>query len=138
MISYPGDYEYYAYKRGEEAAASQAAQPVADTGAAASGANRKDERRRAAELRQEAGKKTRDLKQSITQLEAVISAHETKIVEIEALLSDPTNYQTGKHDFAKLGRDLTRERAGLDAAMEKWTDEGARLEVLERELRESG
>jgi ATP-binding cassette subfamily F protein 3 len=138
MISYPGDYEYYAYKRGEEAAASQSAQPVADTGAAASGANRKDERRRAAELRQEAGKKTRDLKQSITKLEAAISAHETKIAEIEALLSDPTNYQTGKHDFAKLGRDLTRERAGLDAAMERWTDEGARLEVLERELRESG
>jgi ATP-binding cassette subfamily F protein 3 len=138
MISYPGDYEYYAYKRGEEAAASQSAQPVADPGAAASGANRKDERRRAAELRQEAGKKTRDIKQSITKLEAAISAHETKIAEIEMLLSDPTNYQTGKHDFAKLGRDLTRERAGLDAAMERWTDEGARLEVLERELRESG
>jgi excinuclease ABC subunit A len=34
--------------------------------------------------------------------------------------------------------DTLKFDGGLDAAMEKWTDEGARLEVLERELRESG
>ena len=136
LTDYLGDYEYYAFKRAEERAAAMTGTPasVADGGAESRG-NRKEERRRAAEVRAEVARRTRELKAEVARLEAEIARHEAKVTEIESVLANPSNYLDPKHDFGRLGRDLSATRTALEAAMAAWEQKGAELEAAEREAR---
>jgi ATP-binding cassette subfamily F protein 3 len=136
LTDYLGDYEYYAFKRAEERAAATTGTPasVADGGAESRG-NRKEERRRAAEVRAEVARRTRELKAEVARLEAEIARHEAKVTEIESVLANPSNYLDPKHDFGRLGRDLSATRTALEAAMAAWEQKGAELEAAEREAR---
>jgi ATP-binding cassette subfamily F protein 3 len=133
---YPGNYEYYTYKRRAEVEAAAAAAAPAATSAADS-ENRKDRRRRDAEIRQELNKRTRDLRAKIEKHEKAISTHETESKAIEAQLADPAFYASeSSAKIAELTRRFNELRGKIDHAYHHWTEATEELERVEAEVRE--
>ena len=119
LFHYPGDYDYWTWKRAhetaeEEAAAAAAAPKQADpdpsTSAQADYARRKEQRR-----------EDEKRKKEIAALERDIEGKETRVKEIDALLADPAVYAD-----APRCKSLLQERAALtedlEPLLEKWTE----------------
>jgi ATP-binding cassette subfamily F protein 3 len=129
-LNYPGDYEYYHWKRTQEAdAAAQAAAASPDDDDRAND-SRKDRKRREADLRREKAAAMGTLKKDLSAAEDRIAALEQEKSKLHALLADPTLYENPTR-----ARDATRRDAelseALDAAFATWEDLAARVEAIE-------
>ena len=137
LTAYPGDWNYYLWKR-EQAAAPQGATgaEASETSATSerSAQGRREERRRLAESRADLAKRTRHLKREIAEIEDRIEELEREKAGLEADLADPATYERGDYDFA--GARIRHGEAGrsLAAAYERWTELQGSLEAeLERD-----
>jgi ATP-binding cassette, subfamily F, member 3 len=140
LAAYPGDWDYYLWKRGQ--AATPASGSGTGTGTAAeaeptserSAQGRREERRRLAESRVDLAKRTRHLKREIEELERRIEELEREKAGLEADLADPVTYERGDYDFVTARIRHGEADRSLVAAYERWTELQGSLEAeLERD-----
>ncbi len=126
LDDYQGDYEYYRWKRDQDAAAAL----QSDGAAAATTGSRKDSKRRKHELRQQKSAEMGDLKKRFDAAEEAIARAEKEKAAILASLSDPAIYNDG----GKV-RDLNKRSAQLDDTLEElfltWEELGSQIQSIE-------
>ena len=128
--SYPGGIDYYLLKQ-EELEKSSGSQY--SSGQKVEKVNRKDEKRRIAELRQEKSKATKGLRESLEKIEKEIETLENNIKQLEADLADPDVYSIpDKARDTKLNYDNSKTR--LESVYEQWTEINEQLESIEQEF----
>ena len=131
---YFGNYEDYSRKRLEEKAALEARKKAAERDAQSDNKplSKKEERRRAAELRQELHRRVGPLKKKVKDLEATIERLEEQKEGLETKLADVEFYQQGDpEDFAKATQQFQQVKTSLEAAYASW--ESAAQEISEAE-----
>ena len=132
LTDYPGDWDYYCWKRDQAATgASERPVDVAENVAAEQRSGRRDARRRAAEARTAFAKRTRAVRLELTQLETAIDQLERERAGLEATLADPELYERGGADVARAGRRHAETERELETAMERWTELSSTLEAEE-------
>src|SRR5690625_840278 len=134
---YYGDYENYAKKRAEEKTAAEARKNAEanDAQSANKPLSKKDERRRAAELRQELNRRVGPLKKKVQTLEQTIETLEEDKEKLEAKLSDVEFYQKGDpEEFAKETRRFQKIKDALEKAYSEWEEASQQIAEVEEEL----
>ncbi len=139
LADYPGDYEYYHYKRAQERAereaeaAAEAASNEAERGAAP---NRRDQRRRDAEIRQELARVTKRPRRKLEEVEVKIAALEDERDGISQRLADPALYD-GAHvnEIATLQQRQRDIEVDLAWLMPEWEKQSLELDEIERQVR---
>lgn len=135
LTDFPGNYSYYCWKR-EQQAALGALDPNLKTPAAPPKTDeRKDRKRREAELRQELSRRLRPLREAVSQTEAEIETLETRIPELEQELSNPDLYSQSPQLARERGEELVKTKARLEVALAQWEEaerKSAEMEALVR------
>jgi ATP-binding cassette subfamily F protein 3 len=133
LTAYPGDWDYYLWKRGQVAAPASGSgmgtAAAADPASERSAQGRREERRRLAESRANLAKRTRHLKREIEELERRIEELEREKAGLEADLADPATYERGDYDFARARVRHGEADRSLVAAYERWTELQGSLEA---------
>ncbi len=107
-------------------AASSAPAPVATARAPAT-SNRRDDRKQAAQARQELAHRTRPLRIELERIDQRLAALGRERAEVEAALSQPG---VAPGDIAELGRRLNHVAAEVAMLEERWLEVGAELEQI--------
>ena len=140
VTEFPGDWEYYCWKRGAAALHPAAADVVQAPGSSAvSGAPATDaersargeraDRRRAAEARQALARRTRGLREEIRTLEEAIEELEREKAGLAGDLADPETYKRPGPEVADLQRRYADVEKTLAERTERWMDVQERLEA---------
>ena len=130
-LEYDGDYEYYASKQREAAAADQATAAVS----APAPKSKRDKKRRDAARREDKRKKLGSRKKDAAAIEERIAHRESAIFALEAALAAPSLYESGDAErIAQLTRDLQAEQAALEADYEAWSGLTEEIERIEAEF----
>ena len=128
---YDGDYEYYASKQREAAAAEQATAAVS----APAPKSKRDKKRRDAARREDKRKKLGSRKKDAAAIEERIAHRESAIFALEAALAAPSLYESGDAErIAQLTRDLQAEQAALESDYEAWSGLTEEIERIEAEF----
>ena len=136
VTDYPGDYEYFKYKHGEDV--QQAETTTGSTQSAAEPApepseddevSRKERRQIRAQLRQERRQETGDLRERLDEIETRIEELEARIADLESTLADPETYE-GDDDVEALQREHGELESQLESLMFEWEEKGAELEEI--------
>ncbi|KPK16348.1 MAG: hypothetical protein AMJ62_05970 [Myxococcales bacterium SG8_38] len=98
---------------------------------------RKDERRRAAELRAAQNRQLKPLEKRVRELEEAISELEDTIAEHNEALSNPEMYDDAERRDTLL-RQVGEAQAALERSLEQWTEAHERLEEARAEISEAG
>jgi len=129
VTDYPGDWDYYCWKRGaasataahDGAVAASPGQAQADGGAPERSAKgERLERRRAAEARQALARRTRGLREEIATLEEQIEQLEREKAGLAGDLADPATYQQAGRDVADLQRRYAESERMLAERTDRW------------------
>jgi len=148
LTDYPGDYEYYHYKRGLEAAEREEAEAAAAEpapGASATDASaddgpklsRKEQRRLDAEFRKAMRAASGRLRDRLAEVEADVAKREARIEAIETELANPALYEGDRGDEVQtLQTELAEAKDALDALYFEWADLSERAEAAEVAVRE--
>lgn len=133
LTDYPGDWDYYCWKRARESAAASSDEAkrksVEDPPEnERSGRGKKAERRRAAEARNELARRTGPLKQELVALEEEIEKLENEKADLETRLADPTSYEDAAFDSAGVQRRHAAVARELGDRMDRWVEVQAALE----------
>jgi ATP-binding cassette subfamily F protein 3 len=139
VTEYPGDWEYYCWKRGAAALHPAAADaPSAGRTATPSGAATTDiertargerlDRRRAAEARQALARRTRGLRDEIQTLEQAIEELEREKAGLAGDLADPETYKRPGPEVADLQRRYAEVEKTLAERTDRWMEVQERLE----------
>lgn len=143
---YPGDYEYYKFKRAEEAAIIAGATSTSSGGAnsasggdsAAEGGSRDDRRerkRREADLRNELSRATKDLRKELESAEQRIATLEALLAANETRMADPSFYQGDSAEVVRLNREQAASRSELEGLYFRWADFSEKIETREAAIR---
>jgi len=142
---YPGNYDYYLWKREQEMEANRENEANADekkngsvsynnnSTNGASGPKSKEQKRIEAELRNKLNSRTKPLRKDIRKFEKEIERLESEKTELEEILADPEIYQ--KKESAELTMKYQKIEYELDGIMEKWAEAIEKLEQIEEEAR---
>lgn len=133
---YFGGYEEYAQKRAEEKAAEEARQAQENAAQnAGKPRSKKEERRRAAELRNELNRRVGPLKKKVKSLEQTIETLEEEKEALETKLADASFYQQGDSDaFTQATRRFQEVKDALENAYTEWEDASLTIASVEEEL----
>ncbi len=144
LLQYLGDYEYYAWKRKQEAdaAAAQAAAELAAAGGAPqqvagpehTAEGRKARKRREADLRRQKAQAMGNRQKELTQTEADIATAEQEKEATEALMADPALYNKGKDEVQRVTRRNAELDSKLEALYERWEVLAAEIEEIEAQF----
>ncbi len=144
LTDYPGDWDYYCWKRAASAAApgDGGTRPAGTNDASdavrieRSGRGERLERRRAAEARQALARRTRGIREEIRALEARIEELEREKAGLAHDLADPATYQTGR-DVGEIQRRYAELERSLAADTARWIELHEKLEEAEAEAAEA-
>ncbi len=139
LYDYPGDYEYYTWKRKQDLVdAAEAATTLADAPEDPledhTAEGKKARKRREAELRRLKADAMGDLKNRLDKTEAEIAAAEAEKGKLQALMADPALYEKGG---AEVQRVTLRDRALgdlLEALYARWEQLAAEVEAVEAQF----
>lgn len=146
LDSYPGDYEYYRFKRREEGLGTRTglladhdpdAIPRTDQPSGGSvppdGAtiSRRDQKRIEAQWRNDMNRATRALRDRVTRIESDLAQAEARRDAIEARLADPALYASDASQAGPLQAELATVSAEIESMMETWETAAAELEAGE-------
>jgi len=144
LTDYPGDWDYYCWKR-DAAGAARAAAATADEetgrrsggdGAEAPSPERSArgerlDRRRAAEARQALARRTRAIRDEIGALEERIEELEREKAGLAGDLADPATYQGSGSDVAELQRRYAAVDRTLGESTDRWLELQEQLEAAQ-------
>ena len=145
VVEYPGDWEYYLWRRAQDEAAAGASAPAPSRGATAdaapapapgerSGRGLKWERRQAAEARAVLARRLRPLREEATRIENLVDELEREKSGLAAELADPDTYAGASGgDLAARQRRWAEVERELGAALEGWEEVHARIAAAEGE-----
>ncbi len=139
VTEYSGDWEYYTWKRSQEAEI-LAGRTVAsgpgdeDLDGERSGRGRRAERRAAAEARNDLARRTQPLRMELASLETQIEALETEKGGLESQLADPASYENPRFDVAAAQRRHAEVARNLAGCMDRWVEIQGALETAEGEF----
>ena len=134
--SYLGSYEDYLYRKGKDAAggdgrSATAAMEVKKPGGGR-GQKSKEEKRLAAQTRNERYRRVRPLKEELNRLESEIEEIEERIADLETRMADPAFFKEGS-PFEEAMRTYHESKALLESKTDRWEDLTLALEELEGE-----
>jgi ATP-binding cassette subfamily F protein 3 len=145
-ISYPGDYEYYRYKKAEVAGGTPAGSasssgPAAVGGSASTSAatagesdsERKARKREEAERRNELHRRTKQLKTKLDAAEREIAEREERVAAIEAEMADPELYREPQR-LGALTWEHADQKTHLATLYETWAELTERIERIAADL----
>ncbi|MCE5190986.1 MAG: ATP-binding cassette domain-containing protein [Actinomycetia bacterium] len=134
---YPGDYDYYLFKRGQGSLAStpavngSAAKPVnASEPPAAAGFKSKEQRRTEAEARNHTYRATKNLKKQLSTLERDLARTQARHDELLAELAEPAVYDD-KDRFFKVMQEYNEVKLRIAALESEWLAVSGKLEAAE-------
>lgn len=133
---YPGDYDYYLYKKGKTAEApSSSAAPAAPAKEKAplSKAEQKEQKRREAEARNRLYREAQPLKRKIEALEKGLDEKNKAYQECVTLLADPKIYQE-KERFYELMERHNRLKSEIDEETALWEKLSLEYEALSQTM----
>ena len=130
-VDYPGDYDYYRYKRGQERAGTQSGADLERPVAAGSKATRKEEKRRAAERRNELYKKLNPAKQALTAVEKEIAEREAAVEASQTEMADPELYKEPDR-LRELSQEHGENKARLAELYDEWVELTDQIEQASR------
>jgi ATP-binding cassette subfamily F protein 3 len=134
--SYPGDYEYYHFKRTQQeqwSAEAAASSGEEDGGSAGSREARREQKRREADRRNELHRRTRSLRERLQAAEADIAKREERVQALEVQMADPGLYNDAARAQA-VSAEYAEHKAQLQALYDTWADLAARIEGIEEEV----
>ncbi len=109
---------------GDNQAAQQAQQPVAD------GGDRKAQRRQRAQRRQQLSKQLKPLKKKVREAEKNIEPLETRQAELEQLMADPALY-ADQQGWALTSKEYNDVKRRLERLYEQWEQAQEKIEKIE-------
>lgn len=128
---YPGDIDYFLSKRSELSDSSiESNYEIKEKKVFA---NRKDQKRIEAEIRQQKHKASKDVVKSISNLESVITKLESEYKELENKLADPEIYLNGEVAKQTTSR-FNNVKSELDLALLKWEELNKTLLEIESQF----
>lgn len=128
---YPGDIDYFISKRSEFSDSStESNYEIKEKKVFA---NRKDQKRIEAEIRQQKHKASKDVVKSISNLESVITKLESEYKELENKLADPEIYLNGEVAKQTTSR-FNNVKSELDLALLKWEELNKTLLEIESQF----
>jgi ATP-binding cassette subfamily F protein 3 len=134
LEDYPGDYEYYQWKRAQQAEEAAAASAPASTDADPMSADgRKERKRKEAELRKEKAAAMGSLKKDLAKVEEEIAKKEQEKAEVSQKLADPALYNQGAKAQEALKRHATLERE-LETHYARWEELSVKIEEVEAQF----
>jgi len=125
---YPGNYDYYRWKRDSEMESEEVAVVTTDAG------SRKDVRRLAAELRQRKALELKELKPRLQKVEAEIARLESLHAQLKAEMASPELY-VDKARAQITAQQYRETEALLEEIMMKWEEVGAAVDTIESRYR---
>jgi ATP-binding cassette subfamily F protein 3 len=128
-LNYPGDYEYYHWKRSQEAEQQQLEADQSPSEGSEK-LTRKERKRREAELRREKAAAMGSLKKDLASVEEEIATLEEEKETLQAQMADPTLYEDANKAQAVARRDAQVD-AALEQAMARWEEIAAEVEAIE-------
>ncbi|HMN48572.1 MAG TPA: ATP-binding cassette domain-containing protein [Ignavibacteriaceae bacterium] len=128
---YPGDIDYFLSKRSEFSDSSTGSNYEIKEKKVF--ANRKDQKRIEAEIRQQKHKASKDVVKSISNLESVITKLESEYKELENKLADPEIYLNGEVAKQTTSR-FNNVKSELDLALLKWEELNKTLLEIESQF----
>lgn len=128
---YPGDIDYFISKRSEFSDSSTGSNYEIKEKKVF--ANRKDQKRIEAEIRQQKHKASKDVVKSISNLESVITKLESEYKELENKLADPEIYLNGEVAKQTTSR-FNNVKSELDLALLKWEELNKTLLEIESQF----
>ncbi|MEW6270981.1 MAG: ABC-F family ATP-binding cassette domain-containing protein [Thermodesulfobacteriota bacterium] len=141
VTDYPGDWDYYCWKRANGGPSSERASDGGAASAAAADADPLEpersargerlERRRAAEARQALARRTRGIRDEIRTLEEEIEELEREKAGLAGDLADPATYQRAGRDVAELQRRYAEVERTLGERTERWLELQEQLEAAQ-------
>lgn len=138
LEDYRGDYEYYQFKRSERVGQAAAESGRSTTNPATPDArdgNRRDRKRREAELRQELAREAKKPREKLATCEAGIAELEGAIATIQARMADPTLYEGDGAVVSELQRKLATHKLELDRLYYSWAELSEAVERVESVIR---
>jgi ATP-binding cassette subfamily F protein 3 len=136
-VSYPGDYEYYKFKRSQEgggvALDRDQTSKAGSKGKSGDRAARKEQKRREAQQRNELSRRTGDLRKKVAETEKKIASREAKVEEIEKLWVDPELYNK-PGEIERLSERHAKHKKRLVQLYDKWTRLGEQIEEIEGQV----
>ncbi len=126
---FPGTIEYYLQKRGEEMMERNEIAATSRKQEAEAAANRKDQKRIEAELRNKRYKATKDINDKIAKLEGEIAELEDQIASIEKEMEAPGFFDDPKAATAKTNR-YQELKSTLEKKMDLWAELQIDLEQI--------
>ncbi len=147
---YPGNYTDYAWKKSQEVEQRSAAlrsqlrqdgprnspQGGAESEADRALDQRKERKRREAEMRQEIYRCVKPLNDKAAGQEATIKRLEVAITTLEQTLADPQIYVAAPEKAKELAKTLAQNRREVDRLMDEWMETLSQAESVEASVRE--
>ncbi|MCA9562688.1 MAG: ABC-F family ATP-binding cassette domain-containing protein [Myxococcales bacterium] len=147
-IVYPGDYDYYRFKRTQErdgqpattSAGDQTGPTLAKSLGAQSAAtlnsdlDRKSEKKRQAQLRNELHNRTKSLRARLEKTEKLIAQMEKRIEEIDFEMANPDLYKQPER-LASISQERKTTQDELDSAYHDWAELSERIEMVEKQVK---
>jgi len=133
-IDYPGDYDYYRFKRAEEKSLASSPDASADESEPRTGdesrVSRKEERRLAAERRKRLYKELKPLKEELAVIDEEVARREAAVESLESQLADPELYSNADK-LRELSEQHGAHKAKLPDLYDRWLDVTGRIEEIE-------
>jgi ATP-binding cassette, subfamily F, member 3 len=130
LLVVEGGYDEFASAMAGRVEAREASGAAADRPGASAVARKREERRQAAESRNERHKVLRELRKNVASLEEEIARREKRLEEITSALADPATYRA--EGLAEgLGREQKSLQGGLPELMSRWERAAAELQAEE-------
>ena len=129
-IDYPGDYDYYRFKRSQLGA--ETVEP-GDGPAAAPKRTRKEERRLDAERRKVMGRRLNPLKASLGEVEADVARREAAVEALEEQMADPALYEDPVRS-REVREQHGEHKSTLAGLYDQWMDLSHQIEEIEAEF----
>lgn len=135
-IDYPGDYDYYRFKRAEEralgASPGSIAAPIDEGNGDESRVSRKEEKRLAAERRNRLYKELKPLKEKLAAIDEEVARREAAVDSFESQLADTELYKNPVR-LREVTEKHGAHKAKLADLYDRWIDVTERIEEIEAE-----
>jgi ATP-binding cassette subfamily F protein 3 len=131
LMVYSGGYDYYQWKRAQEAAPLPVVVPEPNR-PASSRDERKEQKRREAEARNQQYRREKQLRDEIAQAERTLEELQRRQEEMVRQLQSPDTYKNGT-DIAELNRQLAATQTSIEKQTRRWEELSLALEEMRAE-----
>ncbi|MCS6804791.1 MAG: ABC-F family ATP-binding cassette domain-containing protein [Acidobacteriota bacterium] len=129
LTVYPGDYDYYQWRRSQETSSPQAT--VAEPAESATNRHaRQEQKRREAQQRNEQYRRQKQLRDELAEVEQQLAKMQHRHEELSNLLQSPDTYKNGAN-VAELTRQFSLIEATIEQLNQRWEELALQFEAMQ-------